>query len=126
MNILDFASNSEPAMATLTQPTQRRGKSVHAVSEYDALPVGISSGSSNSSVNGDLSLRPAETRLGADYLQDKDFDKNGPSEDVYGYPSSKVRCAAQQILISMDLNKESPLVSSGTSRRRWPLRFKSQ
>ena len=78
-----------PTMATLTQPTQRRGKSVHSVNvNYDAVPVPQRSPSPTSS------KRPASGGGGGGDLSLKGISEDGRRSpipgDVYGYPSSKV------------------------------------
>lgn len=80
-------------MATLTQPTQRRGKSVHSVNvNYDAVPVPVPSRSPSPT----SSKRPATGGAGGD-LSLKGISEDGRRSpipgDVYGYPSSKVGCA---------------------------------
>lgn len=76
-------------MATLTQPTQRRGKSVHSVNvNYDAVPVPSRSPSPTSS------KRTASGGGGGGDLSLKGISEDGRRSpipgDVYGYPSSKV------------------------------------
>lgn len=104
-------------MATLTQPTQRRGKSAHslAVSEYDAISL-QDPGTAGGAGQTGLDRR--------DYLDDKELDKNGVA-DIYGYPSSKVRRAETASKIC---SKADPLsrTSLGTSRGRWPVCCKPQ
>lgn len=117
-------------MATLTQPTQRRGKSVHSVNvNYDAVPVHAPSRSPSPTLSKHHLARsggsPANGGGGGD-LSLKGINEDGRRSpvpgDVYGYPSSKVGLVRRAMQVAASVCAKVVGASCSWFRRRGSLR----